>query len=83
MTKQLFADEDWYKGQHGKEQSFEGILKYKPRDKGALSFGRYNPFVLHMIVASKPTFREVYVGGKEELLRPYAGKAVRLIGKPA
>lgn len=77
--KELFATEDWYKGQEGKEQEFVGTLKYAPRGKGVAGFGRYNPFRLEM--GEKLGVREVYVGGKEELLKAYDGRKVKLVGK--
>jgi len=80
--KELFAAEEFYKGQDGKEQVFEGVLKYKPRGDGVVGFGRYNPFTLTMTTDGKKSIREVYVGGKDELLKPYADKAVRIVGKP-
>src|SRR5262245_34187977 len=77
--KDLFVKEDWYKNSEGKEQEFTGTLKYAPRAKGVVGFGRFNPFTLEMV--GKEGTREVYVGGKEELLKPYAGKRIKLIGK--
>ena len=77
--KELFAKEDWYKGQPGKEQDFVGVLRYAPRGKGAVGFGRFNPFRLEF--EGKNGFREVYVGGKEDLLKDYVGRRVKLTGK--
>jgi hypothetical protein len=83
--KELFAKEKWYKDQKGKEQDFVGVLRYKPRPKGTVGFGRYNAFRLEMEARGKKgkkEVREVYVGSKPELLKPYAGKKVKLVGKP-
>lgn len=83
VKKELFATEDWYKSQEGKEQTFEGVLKYQPRPKDTVGFGRYNPFTLLMEAeGGKRDIREVFVGGQEELLKPYAGRRVRITGKP-
>lgn len=78
--KELFAKEDWYTGEKGKEQDFVGVLKYSPRAKGVVGFGRFNPYQL-TINATKD-MREVYVGGKEDILKEYAGKKVKITGKP-
>lgn len=77
--KELFAKEEWYQNEKGKEEDFTGILKYTPPPKGVVGFGRTNPFRLEFI--GKNGFREVYVGGKDEVLKDYAGKKVRLTGK--
>jgi hypothetical protein len=75
---ELFAAESWYKEQEGKEQEFVGVLQKTTRKGGAFGFGRFNPFNLLM---DKDT-REVYVGGKLDILNPYVGRKVKLIGKP-
>src|SRR5262245_50854432 len=78
-TKELFANEDWYKGEKGKEEAFVGVLeKAAERAKG---FGRHNPYRLVMTRDGKESVREVYVGAKPELLEPYTGRKVKLIGK--
>jgi hypothetical protein len=77
---ELFAKEDWYKDQKGKEDDFVGVLQFKD-PKGAVGFGRVNPYTLVMGDGDKKTTREVYVGGKPELLTPYIGKKVKLTGK--
>jgi hypothetical protein len=72
---ELFAAEDWYRGQKGKEEEFVGVLE---RVKGGgVGFGRFNPYHLRM----EKDVREVYVGGKPDLLAPYVGRKVKLIGK--
>ncbi len=73
--KELFANEDWYKNQKGKEEMFEGTLEFK--EQKGVGFGRYNPYRLVM----KNDAREVYVGSQGKLLQPYIGKRIRLIGK--
>lgn len=78
--KELFAREDWYKNEKGKEQDFVGVLKYAPRAKGVVGFGRFNPYKLEF-TAEKGS-REVYVGGKEDILKEYANKKVKITGKP-
>jgi hypothetical protein len=75
-TKELFAGEEWYKKQAGKEQDFVGTLEKVDRG-GRVGFGRSNPYRLKM----KGDTREVYVGGKPNLLAPYVGKTVKLTGK--
>src|ERR1051326_2080693 len=74
--KDLFAKQDWYAGQEGKEQEFVGVLK-KIERKGDVGFGRSNPYRLEM----DKEVREVYMGGKPELLAAYVGKKIKLVGK--
>jgi hypothetical protein len=72
---ELFAREGWYKEQKGDEKDFVGTLE---RVKGPeIGFGRFNPYRLKM---NRDT-REVYVGGKPDVLAPYVGKTVKLTGK--
>jgi hypothetical protein len=98
--KELFAKEEWYKGQRGKEQDFVGVLE-KAAGGGGIGFGRFNPYRLVMTVTvpviveekidgkivrrtefkTEKRTREVYVGGKPDLLAPYVGKKVKLTGK--
>ena len=78
---ELFAREDWYTGQKGKEEEFVGVLMFKDRGKGVVGFGRFNPYTLVMADGAKTTEREVYVGGKPDLLKPYVGKKLKLTGK--
>src|SRR5690349_18758279 len=73
---ELFAKEDWYKKQDGKEQDFVGVLE-KVKG-GGVGFGRMNPYRL---VMAKDNVREVYVGGKKDILDAYVGKKVKLTGK--
>src|SRR5436190_18672153 len=75
---ELFAKEEWYKNTKGEVQNFVGILRKSERGKGIVGFGRTNPFRLEM---DGNKIREVYVGGKPNLLDPYIGKKVKLIGK--
>src|SRR5215218_7370668 len=75
--KELFAAEDWYKSQEGKEQEFVGVLE-KSKTAGRIGFGRMNPYRLVM----KNDVREVYIGGKPQILADYVGKTIKLIGKP-
>jgi hypothetical protein len=77
--KELFAKEDWYQSQEGKEQEWVGVLKYSPREEGVIGFGRFNAYTLEL--ADKKGIREVYVGGKEEILKEYNGRKIKLIGK--
>jgi len=74
--KELFAAEDWYKGQEGKEQDFVGVLE-KSKAAGRVGFGRNNPYRLVM----KKDVREVYIGGKPQILAEYVGKTIKLTGK--
>ncbi len=78
--KELFAKEEWYKSEKGKEQDFVGVLKYTPRAKGVIGFGRFNPYQLEF--TTEKGFREVYVSGKQDILKEYAGKKVKITGKP-
>ena len=72
---QLFGNERWYKSELAAEKEFVGVLKHiKGR---AIGFGRFNPYRLEM---EKET-REVYLGGKPNLLKDYIGKRVRIKGK--
>jgi len=75
---ELFAAEDWYKTQAGKEMDFVGVVRRADKKGGAIGFGRFNPFRLEM---DKDT-REIYIGGKPDLLATYAGKKVKITGKP-
>src|SRR5262249_36120052 len=81
LKKELFAGEDWYKSQKGEEQTFVGVLQRVDRGKGVVGFGRFNPYRLVMEDKGKKDVREVYVGGKMEILAPYVGKRVKLTGK--
>jgi hypothetical protein len=73
--KDLFAAEQWYKDQDGKEMEFTGKLE---RVKGGgIGFGRMNPYRLVM----KDDTREVYIGGKPEILADYLGMQIKLAGK--
>ncbi len=74
--KELFAGEEWYKKQEGKEQEFVGVLE-KSKDAGKIGFGRMNPYRLVM----KNDVREVYIGGKPQILADYVGKTIKLTGK--
>jgi len=79
--KDLFAAEAWYKEQAGKEESFIGTLVHKPLPDGVAVLGRHNAFSLEVVAGRKKTIFEVYSGGKDELLKPYAGKKVTITGK--
>jgi hypothetical protein len=80
LKLELFAKEDWYKDEKGKEEDFVGVLQFKDR-KGVVGFGRFNPYTLVTGDGDKKTVREVYVGGKPDLLTPYIGKKLKLTGK--
>lgn len=73
----LFATQKWYQNQKGKEQPFTGKL-IRLKGGGGIGFGRFNPYRLVM----KKDTREVYIGGRPQLLAPYIGKEVTIIGKP-
>ncbi len=77
-AKVLFANEEFYLSQAGKEQAFEGVLSKVRRAGGGIGFARFNPFRLTM----KKGTREVYIGGRDKLLDPYVGRRVRIVGKP-
>src|SRR5262249_41447425 len=78
---ELFAKEEWYKNQAGKEEEFVGVLKFTDRGKNVVGFGRFNPYTLEMTKGDQKTIREVYHGGKPDLLKPYIGKTIKLTGK--
>ena len=46
--KELFAQEDWYKGQKGEERAFVGVVERGGRPEGVVGFGRNNPYRLVM-----------------------------------
>jgi hypothetical protein len=76
---ELFAKEDWYKDQKGKEEEFTGVLeKVKAPEVG---FGRFNAYRLVMGEGDKKMTREVYVGNKKDILDAYIGKKIKLTGK--
>ncbi len=50
---------------------------------GAAGVARFNRYRLTMNDDSKSVVREVYDGGQPELLAPYVGKKIKLIGKAA
>lgn len=77
--KELFAKEEWYKTQEGKETEFVGELKYTPREEGVIGFNRFNPYKLEM--GEKLGTREIHVAGQEKILAEYHGKKVKIIGK--
>jgi hypothetical protein len=81
-ARELFAKEDFYKSQKGKEQDFVGSLRFEGMPDGVVGIGRYNPYKLDMVEKGKKDVREVYVGGKPGLLRPYVGRRVKITGKP-
>jgi hypothetical protein len=78
---ELFAAEKWYRDQKGKEEEFVGVLHFKDRPKDTVGFDRFNPYTLDVSDGKAKKMREVYVGSKPELLKPYIGKKVKLIGK--
>jgi len=80
MKKELFAKEDFYKGEKAKEEDFVGVLD-KVKGGGGIGFGRFNPYRLTMTVDGKKMVREVYVGGKADLLDDFVGKNVKITGK--
>ena len=80
---QLFADESWYKSQKGDEQDFVGLLSRAPAGPGGtVGTGRVNPYRLAITDdKGKQSEREVYAGAHPELLAPYVGRKIKLIGK--
>jgi hypothetical protein len=79
--KELFAQEAWYKEHKAQEQAFVGFLQRTERGKDVAGFGRFNPYYLTEDKEGKKRIREVYVGGKKELLAPYVGLKIVLTGK--
>ncbi len=80
---QLFADDSWYKDQKGEERDFVGLLSRAPaRPGGAADSGRFNPYRLTVTDdKGKQSEREVYAGAHPELLAPYVGHKIKMIGK--
>ena len=84
---ELFGGEGWYKNQKGEEREFVGVLSKAPEPTGgAVGIGRFNLYrlTMHLLTMKgegKSVVREVYAGGHPELLAPYVGKKVKLIGK--
>ncbi len=80
---QLFADDSWYKNQKGEEKDFVGVLSRAPTAPGgAAALGRFNPYRLTMTDdKGKQSEREIYAGAHPELLAPYVGRKIKLIGK--
>jgi lipoprotein NlpI len=78
---ELFAKEGWYKSQKGAEKDFVGVLHKMDKKKGVVGIGRFNPYYLVMEADGKTATREVYVGGKPDILTPYVGKKIKLTGK--
>jgi hypothetical protein len=74
---ELFAREDFYKNLPSQEQTFVGKLT-RVEKEGQVGFGRFNPYRLVM----KDDTREVYVGARGNVLLPFVGKQVRIVGKP-
>src|SRR5262249_30185114 len=75
MKKELFAREEFYKNENAREEDFIGILE-KVKGGGGIGFQRFNPYRLVMTVDGKKSVREVYVGGKMDLLDEFVGKTV-------
>src|SRR5262245_27066055 len=78
---ELFANEQFYKSQKGEEQTFTGTLMRVEKKGGGIGIGRFNPYYLVMETGGKKTTREVYGGGKPDVLAPYVGKQVKITGK--
>jgi hypothetical protein len=76
-AKEVFAKEKWYKDTGKAEQTFEGVL-HKVESPMATS-GRWNP--VRLAISKKDT-REVYLGGKTDILDAYLGSQVIIVGKP-
>lgn len=76
---ELFGGEGWYKNKKGEEREFVGVLSKAPEP--TVGIGRFNRYRLTMKAKGKSVVREVYAGGHPELLAPYVGKTVKLIGK--
>lgn len=77
--KELFAKEDWYKDQAGKEEEFTGELSKEKA--GGIGFGRFNPYRLTVKDGKRVSVFEVYVGGKTTILDDFVGKRVTIKGK--
>jgi len=74
----LFANEAWYLASDVPEQTFEGTIVVNPAAPAKPSFHRVNRYLLE---TSSGTW-EIYTGGRDDVLAPFAGKRVHVIGKP-
>lgn len=98
IKKELFAQEKWYQDQKAKEEEFVGVLERQESGKVGIGRNNPYRLVMTIqlrtiqvvdgmfvevpVGAATTEVREVYAGGKPDLLAPYAGMKVRLIGKP-
>src|SRR4051794_11499507 len=60
--RELFAKEDWYKDEKGKEQPFVGVIKMEKG--GGVGIGRFNPYRLNMTV-TEFVLQTIEVDGKQ------------------
>jgi hypothetical protein len=82
--KVLFAQEEWYRTQPGKEQDFVGVLE-KVKGAGGIGFGRFNPYRLVMTVVEKRKVKEIVDGRvveKEVTEQKKVTREVHVGGKP-
>jgi hypothetical protein len=72
----LFADEPWYRAKTQPERTFEGTLIENPAPREKHYFRPSNRYLLK----GAETW-EVYTPSRDEVLAPFLGTRVRLIGK--
>ena len=80
---QLFADEAGTRIKKARKNPLPACCRGRRQPPaGTVGFGRVNPYRLTMTDdKGQTTEREVYVGARPELLAPYVGHKVRLVGK--
>jgi hypothetical protein len=78
----LCAGEVWYREAKAAEAVFEGTVERTPGTGRIGPPTRFNAYRLTWTdAAGKAVVREVYAPGKAQLLAPYLGQRVRLVGK--
>src|SRR5262249_26980577 len=78
----LVAAEAWYRDAKEAEAVFEGVVERTPGTGRVGPPRRFNAYRLAWTDAvGKEVVREVYAPGKAQLLPPYLGQRVRLVGK--
>lgn len=80
-ASELFRNADWYKKADAKEQILEGIVKLAPGNGKIGLPERYCTFRLVVMEKRGPVSKPIYTGGHDELLAPYVGHLVEIVGK--
>jgi hypothetical protein len=81
VNRPVLAGEKWYQERKEAEHEFEGKLDVNPGDGKIGLPKRYNAFRIIGIEDGKPVARLIYTEGKDQLLGPYVGQRVKLLGK--